>query len=293
MFKILVTQLSRSLGFERWLRLLIRKYKGASIHPLQSADLPQNLPLLRLGSFGCGWVIIDDKELYNSKIISAGLGEDISFEIDFITKYSASVIGVDPTPRAVRHYESVALRFGEANLCSYGYSGYQEPTSYNVATVDKQNFNLVTKALWNEDGAVKFFAPKNDRHVSHSIVNFQNSYSNDTPSIEVASCTISSLAKLAEIDLSCIKLLKLDVEGAEIEIIATLNELISKGFRPSQIALEFDEFNEPSSVGIGRIETAHNELCRLGYQIVHTDGNADFLYATEDLLCRIMKREIL
>lgn len=290
MIKILVTKIARTLGFERWLRLKIRKFKGSSLHPLQCAELSHHLPLLRLGSFGCGWVIIDDKELYKSKIISAGLGEDVSFEIEFISHYSASVIGVDPTPRAISHFQAVVHRFGEPKRLSYNYSGCQDPRSYNLITVGKDNFKLVSKALWNKDGKVKFFEPRNNMHVSHSIVNFQNSYSNDTPSIEVASCTIASLSKMTEVNLSSIKLLKLDIEGAEIEIVGTLGMLISKGFRPSQIALEFDEFNEPSAAGIERIENAHNELCSLGYQMVHTDGNADFLYATEELLCRIEKR---
>jgi hypothetical protein len=50
-------------------------------------------------------------------------------------------------------------------------------------------------ALWVENTKLKFFAPANPDHVSHSIVNYQNNYSRDTSNIEVAATTLEAFAR--------------------------------------------------------------------------------------------------
>ena len=43
----------------------------------------------------------------SSSIISCGVGEDISFEIELIAKCKLSVILIDPTPKSIIHFESI------------------------------------------------------------------------------------------------------------------------------------------------------------------------------------------
>ena len=49
----------------------------------------------------------------NSIIVSCGLGNDASFDIDYINKYNAKVIIADPTPAAKKHYENIVNNFGK------------------------------------------------------------------------------------------------------------------------------------------------------------------------------------
>ena len=46
--------------------------------------------VIKLGTEYGGWFFIDDKDLYGTTIISAGLGEDASFDIELINKYNIS-----------------------------------------------------------------------------------------------------------------------------------------------------------------------------------------------------------
>ena len=53
--------------------------------------------LFYLGTEYGGWHFINDENLENSLMISAGVGEDISFDIEMINKYKIKVILIDPT----------------------------------------------------------------------------------------------------------------------------------------------------------------------------------------------------
>ena len=68
--------------------------------------------LVRLGTAYGGWYFINRKDLWNSTILSLGAGEDISFDVEFVTKYDAKIVIVDPTPRAIKHISKVRARIG-------------------------------------------------------------------------------------------------------------------------------------------------------------------------------------
>ena len=55
------------------------------------------------------------------------------------------------------------------------------------------------------------------------------------------------------INSSDVMLLKLDIEGAEIEVI---DSLFKSKFRPRQILVEFDELNSPTKARILRVKKA-------------------------------------
>ena len=54
----------------------------------------------RLGSNYGGWSFYETKNLLGGNVISAGVGEDVSFDVELIEKFSCRVFLVDPTPRA-------------------------------------------------------------------------------------------------------------------------------------------------------------------------------------------------
>ncbi len=72
-----------------------------------------------------------------------------------------------------------------------------------------------------------------------------------------------------------IPLIKLDIEGAEIEF---LIDCLEKGFKPRQILVEFDELNVPSRRSYKRVTYINQILIKNNYQLIKTDGQSNFLY---------------
>jgi hypothetical protein len=109
-------------------------------------------------------------------------------------------------------------------------------------------------------------------HVSHSIVNFQNNYSKDTAYIEVETITMRGLLDFFQ--LNDFELIKLDIEGAEVEV---LLDMLSQNIFPKQILVEYDELLVPSKRSKSRIEGVHNALVGLNYILVHRE-NTNYSY---------------
>ena len=80
-----------------------------------------------------------DKYLKKPIVISCGLGEDASFDLDMIKKYDAKIISIDPTPRAKDHYYKIVENFGKANQLEYNESGNLNIKCYDLRKVNKNN----------------------------------------------------------------------------------------------------------------------------------------------------------
>lgn len=266
-------------NFLKWIKLLNFIQKKRMLlrgkHPLLFSEEAKGYDLIYLGSEYGGWDFVDDKDLKNCTIISAGLGEDASFDIDFATKYNAKVIIVDPTPRAIKHFNEIINSLGNSSKTEYVVGGKQPINSYNLSNLNKDNFVLVKKALWNKNETLKFFSPPNPEHVSHSIINYQNKYKQNTSFIEVDSITIENLLAEINLNINDIPLIKLDIEGAEIEF---LIDCFNKGFRPRQILVEFDELHTFSKRGNVRVTKINKILISNNYKLIKTDGQSNFLY---------------
>lgn len=249
-------------------------------HPIQDVTTIPGYRLIRLGSEGCGWTIIDDPALSGSVIISAGLGEDGSFDVEIAARYSATVHIVDPTPRAIRHFDSIRARLSLPRCEQYSSTGRQSAAAYDLTCVGEHSLILHKFALWNRGGTVKFFLPNNTQNVSHSIINFQNAYSIETAFIEVEAVTLSTLIARIGLSQSGVTLIKFDIEGAEIEVLEDI--LSSCNLLPRQILVEFDELNAPTRRGLNRVNRVYLLLVERGYRLIHTDGQADFLFVLAD-----------
>jgi len=239
---------------------------------------PNNFKLVRLGTPGGGWSFVDTGKLQDSTIVSCGLGEDASFDIEFAAKYGAKVVIVDPTPRSIKHFEQVQTRIGSTAIIPYVPSGTQPVEAYDLSKLKKDSLTLVKKALWIEAKTLKFFMPKNPNHVSHSIVNYQNNYRIDTDYIDVESVTLDTLCNEAQI--RGLLLIKLDIEGAEIEV---LQYMMVKGIYPDQILVEYDELAYPSKRSKARILLAHASLVNSGYLLINFEYPSNLLYVRSTL----------
>ena len=243
---------------------------------LKKLEFSNSEKVINLGSDYGGWSFLDNKNLENKFIINAGLGEDASFDIEIINKYNCKVICVDPTPRGIDHYNQIIDNCGNLGSNFYKEGGKQNILSYDLTKINKNNFILIDKALYNADNEeVKFFAPKNKNHVSHSINNWQNDYKKTGDFITVKTITIKSI--LNKFDINNLEILKLDIEGAQVEV---LKNILSEKIFPNQILVEFDELNKINELAINRFEEIHQMLLSKNYNLIKTTNNfPDFLYS--------------
>lgn len=272
---IWIKNIIKSLKFYKPLLRLYRIMKKIPTHPLQIVQEVDGYKYSELGSNYGGWSFVEEDGIHGCTIISAGLGEDASFDIEFASKYNAKVIIVDPTPRAIDHFNSIKSSFGNKKLTNYVNGGKQPIASYDLSKVNKDNFKLISRALWNEDGELKFYEPPNPSHVSYSAINFQNNYSQKTNYINVKAITFDKLLDEINLEISDIYLVKLDIEGAQLEVIS---QFLNLEIYPKQILVELDELNLPSKESFERVDSINTILSRNGYSLLKSDGHANFLF---------------
>lgn len=232
--------------------------------------------IIFLGTSYGGWSFIDNNNLKNKFIISAGLGEDASFDIEIITKYNCKVISVDPTPKAIIHYNEIINNAGKNKSEPYAKDGRQNISSYDLTKINKKNFFLISKALYNTDNEkLKFYVPKNKDDVSHSLNDWQNNYKKTSQSILVKTITLKNI--LNKFKIKNLEILKLDIEGAEIEVI---KNILDEKIFPKQILVEIDELNKINKLAINRFNEIHYKLLSENYNLIKTNNKfPNFLYS--------------
>ncbi|MCH9728797.1 MAG: FkbM family methyltransferase [Actinomycetia bacterium] len=141
------------------------------------------------------------------------------------------VMVFDPTPRAIEYLEKTAPK--------------------------KDGFRFFPIGWWNTSTTLKFFAPRDNRHVSHSVVNLQRT---DTY-FEAEVAKVSDLAM--QLGHKDIEIIKMDIEGAEHAVLA---DLIENGPLPPTLLVEFDQ---PSK--ISRTIATVRQLKDKGYRLRHIE----------------------
>ncbi len=204
-----------------------RRFKRLAVREL--ADTSLNLE--RIGSDYGGWYVPVDLLTAQSICYLAGVGEDITFDLGLIDRIGCCVFAFDPTPRAAKHVA--------------------------IAAKDVAQFHFFEIGLWSEDATMRFFAPQNPQHVSHSIVNLQR-----TDSYFDARCR-PLRAIMDELGHDHIDLLKLDIEGAEHRVIASM---LGDDIHPQIIAVEFDQ-----PARYRQMRDSFHHLIAAGYSLINID----------------------
>ena len=233
-------------------------------------------PIQRLGTPYGGWIFCETNTLAGANIISAGAGEDISFDILMAQRYQTNTIIVDPTPRAVQHVKEVLARAGLKNEFDLNNaSGKQNPEAYNMRNINPNNLSLLETALYKKGVEhVEFYFPSKPDHVSCSINDYKNGYRRDGDHIQVRSSSYIDI--LEQYQLESVEILKLDVEGAEHEVI---KDVIRSGVLPTQILVEFDDVSAGNSSGLESLIASNELLIASGYRPFATDGtNSNISY---------------
>jgi FkbM family methyltransferase len=148
---------------------------------------------------------------------------------------------------------------------------YETDTYYKADAAGMARLWFHPLGLWSENRTMRFYVPENPAHVSHSIVNLQR-----TSEYFEADCVTlrTAMQTLGHSDLS---LLKLDVEGAEYEILASI---LASDIRPAVLCVEFDEGYRPlDNDYLSRIQAMVARVKAGGYQLTYVDGwNATFVH---------------
>ena len=162
--------------------------------------------MVRLGSEYGGWWVPNHGLDSSAICYLAGVGTDVSFDRALIERTGCTAWGFDPTPKAIDWFTTT------------------------IGQLDR--YQLVTCGLAGATGALKFYAPTNPDHVSHSVKNLQKTATFFTADVKTVKQVMSELGH------NKLELIKLDIEGAEHDTIATM---IADCIRPWVICVEFDQ----------------------------------------------------
>lgn len=194
--------------------------------------------LVRIGSSYGGWWVPTSLINEGSVCYFAGVGTDISFDLGVIERFGCDVYAFDPTPGSGEWVKGQTL---------------------------PEKFHFVPVGVSDTEGTLRFYAPADPNHISHSVKNLQRT----STYFDAPVRSISGL--MAELGHTHIDVLKLDVEGAEHD---TIRGMIYAGIRPRVICVEYDM---PEPLSWSRATT--KALRQAGYELVKVEGlNATFVF---------------
>jgi FkbM family methyltransferase len=189
-----------------------------------------------LGTEYGGWLVDLNLIPERSTIISAGIGEDISFDLELIDKKRCNIIGIDPTVKSHRFIE------GQKTLT---------------------NFLLLKKALDSESGKqITMYKNSNPTHVSESILSNHSSVKKEE-SYLAETVSLQEIFKIYD-DIS---LIKMDIEGSEYNV---LNNLKNIPDSVRQLCIEFHHFC--TSYSIEDTNNIISNLKALGFNHYHKNS---------------------
>ncbi len=170
--------------------------------------------LEKLGTDYGGWIVPVDLLNEHSVCYLAGAGEDISFDVALAKKFHCDVFIFDPTPRARLHFDKV-LRAASAGQTTAEINNVQYTLDKNI--INHLHFSDI--GIWNSKDVLKFFEPKDEAHISHSITNLQGT----EKYIEVRVETLADIMRSN--GHSRLDMLKLDIEGAEFTVLDSISDI--------------------------------------------------------------------
>ena len=222
----------------------------------------------RLGTIYGGWILPKDIELNDDSVVySAGVGEDISFDILLSDKYKCNIILIDPTKRAKKHYDEV-VHFYEK--IKWKMSGDIQEDYYGIMYPLKPDLTKITymdKGLWDKQTTLKFYKQRNEQYVSQTLI--EGMFGNDYDEVDVN--TLKNI--MEKNNHKNIDILKLDIEGAEINV---LENMIDEKIFPKYICVEFDLYLKGKDKD-NKTQTIIDKLKSVNYEIIANEkGNITF-----------------
>ena len=235
--------------------------------------------MIRLGTSYGGWHLPRELPLDSTSfVVSAGVGEDISFDLALQARTGCQILLLDPTERAAKHVEEVKEYY--ADRCST-FSGSIQPdymkwVNAEGPKVDWSRMEFRPVGLWTEPTTLKFYKQDNPLYVSQSFV--PGMYSKDAFTL----APVDRLSNMIPVGQT-IDLLKLDIEGAEMPVLEALLEDAKEGLHslPRWLCVEFDAFLKGMDPQGKQTHALVGRLHELGY-IVRHESNWNVVFSREN-----------
>ena len=189
-----------------------------------------NIPVVKDG----GWWFSPESFNKDSIVYSLGVGDEIDFDLAIIEQYGVEVFAFDPTPSSIDMLDESKL---------------------------PERFHFQPWAVTATDGSLQFY-PRLKKDGTKSDVMFTMIPEEETKDdvIEVPAYSLSTIT--SKLGHDRIDVLKMDIEGAEYEV---LDGLLESPVKPTQLLVEFlHRFVEN---GLERTYDIINRLRDAGYQI--------------------------
>ena len=181
-----------------------------------------------------GWWFNPNDLSQDSIVYSLGVGDDIEFDLALIRKYGVELHAFDPTPSSVD-------MLGDRDLPG--------------------RFHFHPWAVAAEDGNLRFYpCVRKDGSKSDIMYTMIAGEASVDDPIEVPAFSLSSITN--KLDHDRIDLLKMDIEGAEYEV---LDGLLVSDIKPTQLLVEFH--HRFSGIGLKKTAELIERLGDAGYKI--------------------------
>ncbi len=189
-----------------------------------------NIPVIKDG----GWWFTPEGLNSGSIVYSLGVGDDIDFDLSVIEKYGVTVHAFDPTPSSIDMLDGRDL---------------------------PQRFEFHPWAVSATDGSLTFY-PRLRKDGSKSDVMYTMIAEEETidDAIEVAAYSLSTISE--KLGHQKIDLMKMDIEGAEYEV---LDGLLASPIKPTQLLVEFH--HRFPGIGLAKTADVIQRLRTAGYRI--------------------------
>ncbi len=200
---------------------------------------------------------------------SAGVGEDISFDLHLQSLYDCTILLIDPTIRAKIHFQEILKYYSTNNWKFSGDIQKDYKKSIKALNVDFSKIKYIPFGIWDSIDELKFFKQKKQKNVSQSLI--KNMFSSDYDIIHTT--TIKDL--MAQENHHHIDLLKLDIEGAEVKV---LNNMLDSEIYPTYLCIEFDLMLKGKDLGEETVKTI-SKLKKVGYkELINDNLNITYFY---------------
>ena len=219
-----------------------------------------------------GWWLPSSAQLNpDSLVISVGVGEDISFDLAIQSKFGCTIELIDPTERAVKHFSEVREYYKTKDFSKFTGSIQKDYESW-IAPLnpDFSKIHMNCVGLWSEDTTLKFYKQTNPSYVSQTLI--PNMYGEEYTNVPVKRLKnfLEAVSPKKQIDI-----LKLDIEGAEIQVLETLFE---DEIFPKILCVEFDYYLKGKDTTSQTRSLVH-KLLGVGYIEAHrANWNCVFIY---------------
>lgn len=218
----------------RYCKRLCRTFLGQDT----GASVQIRCPRMRLGNDRARWCISPIGIGPQSVIYSFGVGQDVSFDLELIRRFGVQVHAFDPTPRSIEWLKSQKL---------------------------PEQFVFHDYGLAEYDGIATFNPPENPAYVSYSVV------PRGSGPVLTVKAPVRRLTTIMEgLGHRSIDLLKMDIEGAEYNVIS---DLLSSDVHVDQLLVEFHRSR--SELGLLKTRQTMDQLNRAGFRIFDVSSSGD------------------